>query len=975
VKALATDQLSGAMPTIDIEVDRGSITLPTFGSKPSSNPAWACVDLLTSSRYGAGVPIAKIDTPAFQAWADFCDANSYTVNLYIDGVMSVRATLNMISMLGRATVIQLGSKFTVIVDKVEGTPVQRFMFTVGNIVSDSFKEQWLSEDDRANAIEVEYFDATLDYERTSLTVFASDFDTTTLETKSISLVLYGCTSRAMAIKHAKFLLNCNRYLTLTAEWEADVDALACFPGDIVEIQHDVPQWGVGGRVVSSTASTITLDRPVTIVAGTYHVRVKHQDDDTFEEKTVTDGAGTYTTLNISGTWTKNPAQYALYSFGLINFVVKLFRVLRISRTGDLRRKISAIEYYEPVYTDAATVPAPPSWPTPTWVSNLRAAEIYKDGGISGVALTWSGYATPFSIYVKRLNEASYRYLGESYGNSFEAWGFDTGVNYVFMVTPSSNPNAIDGATVTVTLSGRAALPAIADPVFIDARCTYTDKIQLEWLAIVSTLLGYYELRTDLNWGNATNMVYQGKATSYTMKPTGASYTFYLKSHDTFGNYSANYDSITLSMTVAAPIFVSINGASFGRVRIEWEPMNDESYDVVEVWRSTSNNSGGASLLGTVHGTVFVDAQITVDTTYYYWLRTKSLFSTYSTFDVGVTSGHSVTTATINTGDLANEIITSMKLAPNIVTPEIVDVLPTLPSSAYPIGKFVFYTADMKLYRNRAYGYEAGSETSAPIILTASLPNGITGTGYNQTIVATGGTLPYAWSVASGSLPAGLYLASASGVTSGVPTTVGVSSFGIKCLDNASLYDVQPLSITVNSPAGGPVTYSDDFNRADGALGSNWMNWADLAPMKIASNVAVGSSTADAGALWAANTPASNQFCQFKASSINDISLGVRIQATSLMAGYIFDVSSGASGARYRIFVNSTNGTGVAVASVGGTFTSGDVFYTAVSGTNIVGQKNGTVVCTATVTMYSNGLSGIYVYGNVTTVDSFYAGDL
>ena len=440
VKALATDQLSGSMPTFDIEVDRGNITLPYFGSKPSSNPAWACVDLLTNERYGAGVPIARIDTGAFQAWADFCDANSYTVNLYIDGVMSVRAALNMISQLGRGTVIQLGSKFTTIVDKIEGTPVQRFMFNVGNIVSDSFKEQWLSQDDRANAIEVEYYDATLDYERTPLSVYAADFDTTSLETKSTSLILYGCTDRTMAIKHAKFLLNCNRYLTLTAEWQADIDALACYPGDIVEVQHDIPQWGVGGRVVSSAAGTITLDRPVTIVGGkTYHVRVKHQDDDTFEEKTVTNGAGTYTTLNISGTWTKNPAQYALYSFGEVNFVVKLFRVLRISRASDLRRKISAIEYYAPVYSDSATVPAPTPWPTPTWVSNLRAAEIYKDGGIAGVALTWTGYATPFSIYVKRLNEMTYRYLGESYGNTFESYGYDTGVEYVFLVTPGSEP--------------------------------------------------------------------------------------------------------------------------------------------------------------------------------------------------------------------------------------------------------------------------------------------------------------------------------------------------------------------------------------------------------------------------------------------------------------------------------------------------------------------------------------------------------
>jgi hypothetical protein len=56
--------------------------------------------------------------------------------------------------------------------------------------------------------------------------------------------LVGCTDRTMAKRHGKFLLNCNRYITLTASWEADVDSIHCLPGDVVEVAHDVPQWGV-----------------------------------------------------------------------------------------------------------------------------------------------------------------------------------------------------------------------------------------------------------------------------------------------------------------------------------------------------------------------------------------------------------------------------------------------------------------------------------------------------------------------------------------------------------------------------------------------------------------------------------------------------------------------------------------------------------------------------------------------------------
>jgi len=49
--------------------------------------------------------------------------------------------------------------------------------------------------------------------------------------------------------------------------------------------------------------------------------------------------------------------------------------------------------------------------------------------------------------------------------------------------------------------------------------------------------------------------------------------------------------------------------------------------------------------------------------------------------------------------------------------------------------------------------------SAPTlaITTSSLPSGQVGTAYSATLVATGGTTPYTWSLTSGTLPAGLNL--------------------------------------------------------------------------------------------------------------------------------------------------------------------------------------------------------------------------
>src|SRR5205085_230564 len=63
------------------------------------------------------------------------------------------------------------------------------------------------------------------------------------------------------------------------------------------------------------------------------------------------------------------------------------------------------------------------------------------------------------------------------------------------------------------------------------------------------------------------------------------------------------------------------------------------------------------------------------------------------------------------------------------------------------------------------------------ITTSSLPAGTVGTPYSQALGASGGTLPYTWSVSVGSLPAGFTL-SAAGTISGTPSTAGPSSLTV-----------------------------------------------------------------------------------------------------------------------------------------------------------------------------------------------------
>ena len=84
----------------------------------------------------------------------------------------------------------------------------------------------------------------------------------------------------------------------------------------------------------------------------------------------------------------------------------------------------------------------------------------------------------------------------------------------------------------------------------------------------------------------------------------------------------------------------------------------------------------------------------------------------------------------------------------------------------------------------------------PTITTTSLPDGTVGEAYSATLQASGGTPPYAWSLDSGSLPAGLTLNSSTGAIAGTPTAAGTSPFMAKVTDSATQSDTQPLSIAV-----------------------------------------------------------------------------------------------------------------------------------------------------------------------------------
>lgn len=85
------------------------------------------------------------------------------------------------------------------------------------------------------------------------------------------------------------------------------------------------------------------------------------------------------------------------------------------------------------------------------------------------------------------------------------------------------------------------------------------------------------------------------------------------------------------------------------------------------------------------------------------------------------------------------------------------------------------------------------------ITTSSLPDGVVGVAYDQTVTAIGGAPPYTFTVQTGSLPGGLSL-STSGQITGTPTTAESQTFTVRVTDDDTTTDDQSFTVAISTVA-------------------------------------------------------------------------------------------------------------------------------------------------------------------------------
>ncbi len=104
--------------------------------------------------------------------------------------------------------------------------------------------------------------------------------------------------------------------------------------------------------------------------------------------------------------------------------------------------------------------------------------------------------------------------------------------------------------------------------------------------------------------------------------------------------------------------------------------------------------------------------------------------------------------------------------------------------------------------------------AAPLVIsTQNVPSGVNGLGYPQQVLgASGGVLPYTWTVTAGSLPAGITLSSA-GLLAGTPISAGSFPVSVTATDKAGTTGTVNLALTVRPPAADLILSSGSLSFA------------------------------------------------------------------------------------------------------------------------------------------------------------------
>ncbi len=352
----------------------------------------------------------------------------------------------------------------------------------------------------------------------------------------------------------------------------------------------------------------------------------------------------------------------------------------------------------------------------------------------------------------------------------------------------------------------------------------------------STITGYV-VTPYLNGVAQTPVNYDASTTTRTLTglTTGASYTFTVAAVNAVGTGTASpLSNAVTPYTVPGAPTIGTATAGDAAATVTWTAPASNGGSAITGYVVTPYIAGVAQTPQTFNSTATTDTVtgLTVGTSYTFKVAAINAAgpgaASAASGSVTINSGPSLTfaappsgevsiaysdqlTATGGTGSLTWSV-SSGSLPPGVTLNSSTGLLSGTPTTA---GTYSFTVQIADTAGGIATKAATITIAAVPSLANPAPPSGQAAVAYSDTLAVTGGTGPYTWSVSGGSLPAGLTLNPSTGVLSGTPTTLGLSTFTVKVTDADGLSATQSLSLTVMT---GPLVITTSSNTSTAVPG-------------------------------------------------------------------------------------------------------------------------------------------------------------
>lgn len=592
----------------------------TFKLAVSNNPAWILYDILLNKRYGLGqyLSASNIDSAKLYAIGKYCDERvpdgfggtepRFVINTSINSQVEAYRLITDLCSAFNGMGFWAGSQ----VCFTQDAPTDPSMvYTPANVVDGLFQYSGSSRKDRHSCALIRWTDPEQNYKQA--VEYVEDADAIQrFGVRKIETLAFGCTTRGQAARLGRWMLYTEQYQSDLIQFRVGGDSALVLPGDVIKI-HDTARTGkrMGGRLVSATLTTATLDAPVTLAPGGLATISIRMPDGTFVDRKVIESGQTYTLTDIS--WSEPlpalPVANAIWIMADASVEPVLARVVSIGQ-DDKGYAITAVEHNVSKYDaiekglrlekpkNSIISTAPPAKPENV---NFSEAPYVVAPGLAGISVivSWSSNAPSFEVSWKRTGQyvTNWQTVMSS-TPSIELENVRAG-DYQFKIVALSGFGVRSELVEAVyTTVGKAAAPGDVANFQVVRRNT---DLLLTWDAVTDIHVRGYEVRAGQTWDSGAVLItdFAGTALPADQDNPGT-YSYHIRSISGGGTYSDNVTSTTISLEAPAPVdgFDVIQAA--GRLELVWRPNAEPAIVYYEVREGDTWASG--QMIGQVKST-------------------------------------------------------------------------------------------------------------------------------------------------------------------------------------------------------------------------------------------------------------------------------------------------------------------------------------------------------------------------------------